>query len=48
MSLIKRLFEYFYLQLEEEDPEKPVVGETIDEDDKDAFIEYVNKNPNNE
>ena len=44
MSLIKRLFEYFYLQPEEEDPEKPVVGEIIAEDDKDAFIDYVNKN----
>lgn len=46
MSLIKRLLEYFYLQQqEEEDSEKPVVGETIDEDDKDIFIEYINKNP---
>lgn len=46
MSLIKRLFEYFmYQQLEEEDLEKPVVEDTIDEDDKDVFIEYLNKNP---
>ena len=46
MSLIKRLLEYFYLQqTEEEDPEKPVVEEVVDEDDKDIFIEYINKNP---